>query len=200
MRVVFLAGGIASGKSTVATRLAELGARRCDLDQLSREVLAAGSPLLDAIAERFGDDLVDAETGELDRALLAERAFATPEATADLEALQHPAILSLLREKVAEAADEDVPPDVFLVEVPLLDKMGDALALADEVLVVMCPLERRRELAIGRGMDPEDFEARVSRQPSDEELLAMADSVIDNSGSREDLIAQVDAWWGNQGQ
>lgn len=74
----FLAGGIASGKSTVARLLHDRGAWLCDLDLVSREVLEAGSPVLEAIAAEFGDDLVDGDTGELNRGELAARAFATP--------------------------------------------------------------------------------------------------------------------------
>ena len=93
----FLAGGIASGKSTVARLLHDRGAWLCDLDQVSREVLEAGSPVLDAIAAVFGDDLIDGGTGELNRGELAARAFATPEDTARLEAIEMPAI----RERLA---------------------------------------------------------------------------------------------------
>ena len=93
----FLAGGIASGKSTVARLLHDRGAWLCDLDQVSREVLEAGSPVLESIAAEFGDDLVDRDTGELNRGELASRAFATSEDTARLEAIEMPASPPSLR-------------------------------------------------------------------------------------------------------
>ena len=92
MHTTFLAGGIASGKSTVARMLHERGAWLCDLDQVSRDVLESGGPVLAQIASEFGDDLIDPETGELDRLGLAVRAFASPEATERLEAIEMPAI------------------------------------------------------------------------------------------------------------
>lgn len=193
MYVVFLAGGTGSGKSTVATQLKELGCVRIDLDQISREVLAPNAPLLVDIAKAFGADLVDAQ-GRLDRQLLAQRAFATEEAAERLEALELPAIRALLEERLAEAK-ELVSAPCCIVEVPLLDRMVDAFDLADEIVVVWCPLALRRERAIARGMVGEDFDARVRRQPTDEWLKEHADALIDNTGSSEELAYQVRRWF-----
>lgn len=103
MSVVFLAGGIASGKSTVAAELEELGATRIDLDRVSRDVLAPGTATTAAVAAAFGDDLIAPETGELNRSLLAARAFATPEDAARLEAIELPAIREHLITMLAKA-------------------------------------------------------------------------------------------------
>lgn len=195
MRTVFLAGGIGSGKSTVATKLEKLGCTRIDLDQLSREVLQPNSPIIGDVLDAFGHDLVDEATGELDRPLLAQRAFATPEAAAKLEAIEIPAIVALLRARLTDLGGKENPPLVTLVEVPLLDRAADMLPLADEVLVVWCPYEVRRERAIGRGMTAEDFGARAANQPTDEWLLAQASSVIDNSGTTAELDEHINAWW-----
>lgn len=195
MRTVFLAGGIASGKSTVARLLRERGAWLCDLDQVSRDVLEPGSPTLDEIAEAFGEDLLDPVTGELDRGLLAQRAFASDEETARLEAIELPAIKARLAQILTNTCCAATAPVVAVVEVPLLDRVEDLLPLADEVLVVTAPQLLRRYRAIGRGMAGEDFDARVARQASDEYLRAHATHIIENVGDADELEAKVDAWW-----
>lgn len=191
----FLAGGIASGKSTVARLLYDRGAWLCDLDQVSREVLEAGSPVLESIASEFGDDLVDRDTGELNRGELAARAFATPEDTARLEAIEMPAIRERLAAILTSSSCSGAEPKLTIVEVPLLDRVEDLLPLADDVLVVTAPLALRRERAIGRGMTGEDFDARAARQPSDEYLRSHATHVIENDGDAVALESAVNAWW-----
>ena len=195
MYTVLLAGGIGSGKSTVASELERLGCRRIDLDRLSREVLDAGTATTRAVADAFGQDLLDPRTGELDRALLASRAFASAEATALLESIELPAIRELLEARLTElaAAGDDTAP--CLVEVPLLDRLADADGLADEIVVVSCPAVLRRERAIARGMTGEDFDARAAGQPSDEWLADHATTIIDNSGTSEELLSQVRRWY-----
>ena len=197
MYIVFLAGGIASGKSFVARRLEGLGAWRIDLDQLSRDVLAPGEPCVNELAEAFGEDLVDPESGVLNRSLLAERAFADEEGVALLEAIEHPFITARL-EALLTGKDSDCPdplPDVCVVEIPLLDRVERLIPLADEVVAVVCPLETRLERAVSRGMELSDARHRASRQPDDVYLRAHADVVLDNRGSAEDFLAAVDAWW-----
>lgn len=191
----FLAGGIASGKSTVARLLHDRGAWRCDLDQVSREVLEAGSPVLDAIAAEFGDDLIDGDTGELNRGELAARAFVTPEDTARLEAIEMPAIRERLAAILTSSSCSGAEPKLTIVEVPLLDRVEDLLPLADDVLVVTAPRALRRERAIGRGMTGEDFDARTARQPSGEYLRSHATYVIENDGDAVALESAVNAWW-----
>lgn len=190
-RVVFLCGGIASGKSTVSRELAARGARCVDLDVLSRESTRAGSVVNERLAQAFGHDVVDDNTGELRRDVLARRAFASPERTRELEAITHPAIRELLEQWLLSHADAVV----CVVEVPLPDRVEDLLSLADEVLCVTCPVELRRVRAIARGMSAEDFDARVARQPSDDYLASIATTVIDNSSSNEHLHARIDEWW-----
>lgn len=190
MYEVLLAGGTASGKSTVARELERLGARRIDLDQVSRDVCAAGSEVCRRLAEAFGADVLDPRTGELDRTLLARRAFSSEESTRELEAIELPAIGEELARRVRTAGD-----GVVVVEVPLLDRVEGMLDDVDEVVCVTCPLEVRRRRACGRGMGPADFDRRVARQPNDEYLRAHADTVLDNSGDEGALVARVGAWW-----
>ena len=195
MHTTFLAGGIASGKSTVARMLHERGAWLCDLDQVSRDVLESGGPVLAQIASEFGDDLIDPETGELDRLGLAVRAFASPEATERLEAIEMPAIRERMSQILTNTCCAATEPALTVVEVPLLDRVEDLLPLADDVLVVTAPLELRRARAVGRGMDAEDFDARVARQARDEYLRAHATHVIENTADVEALERAVEAWW-----
>jgi dephospho-CoA kinase len=191
---VFLAGGIASGKSTVARILEELGASRIDLDQVSRSVLSPRSACSAAVAKAFGEDLVNPVTGEMNRALLARRAFSTPEGGARLEAIELPFISDALSRVLEEEERADVAP-VCVIEVPLLDRVEAMLSQVDEVLCVVAPLDIRRVRAQGRGMDPADFDRRVALQPSDEYLRFHADVVFNNVGDEKDLALQVQTWW-----
>ncbi len=175
--------------------LHERGAWLCDLDQVSRDVLETGGPVLAQIASEFGDDLIDPETGELDRLGLAVRAFASPEATERLEAIEMPAIRERMSQILTNTCCAATEPALTVVEVPLLDRVEDLLPLADDVLVVTAPLELRRARAVGRGMDAEDFDARVARQASDEYLRAHATHVIENTADVEALERAVEAWW-----
>ena len=199
MYTVFLAGGTASGKSTAARELERLGAWRIDLDEVSRTMLAPGEPCLDEVCAAFGDDLVDPESGELDRALLARRAFSDEASTALLERIELPHIRDMLVRMLTSGICGQTEPVVCVVEVPLLDRMESMLDLADEVVVVTCPLEVRRVRAVGRGMDAADFDRRVAGQPSDDYLRSHADAVIENLGDERDLLSAVHDWWDAHG-
>ncbi len=200
MYVVFLAGGMASGKSAVAGLLVAHGALRIDLDQLSRDVLVPGEPCLAEVTAAFGADLVDPVTGVLDRRLLARRAFATPERAALLESLELPHIRRRLRELLDAARKREVPPSCVVVEVPLLDRVRDLLGLADEVLAVSCPEQVRLERAVSRGMGREDALARMALQPTDEYLASHCDAELANDGDEAALAEKVAAWWSERAE
>ena len=195
MYIVFLAGGIASGKSTVARELERLGAWRIDLDRISRDVLEPGGECTLAIADAFGRDLLDPNTGALRRGLLAKRAFASEDAARQLEKIELPYIRRGLEQVLSQDAGASAEPPCAVVEIPLLDRMEDSLAMADEVVCVTCPLVIRRERAIGRGMRGEDFDARAARQPTDDYLRSKSDVEIANDGDEKDLASKVRAWW-----
>ena len=195
MYTVFLAGGIASGKSSVARALERRGAWRIDLDEVSRAVLEPGSECIAEVVEEFGEDLVDVQTGVLDRGALARRAFADADSTARLEAIELPYIRRMLVRMLEGEGCCLTKSRVCVVEVPLLDRIESMLNLADEVLVVDCPLEVRRVRAQGRGMDVADFDRRAALQPSDEYLRERATTLLDNSGGPSELAERVDAWW-----
>ncbi len=191
MKVIFLIGGIASGKSSVARELERRGAVRIDLDQVSRDVLAPGSSLVGRIADAFGPDLVDAK-GTLNRRLLAQRAFASVQGTKRLEAIELPAIRDELTMRLDVLKKGANVPDLVVVEVPLPDRMGEMLCLADAVVCVSCPRDLRRERAIGRGMDPADFDRRADRQLTDAQMADLANIVIDNTGTEADLQGNIE--------
>lgn len=195
MYTVFLAGGIASGKSTVARMLRERGAYLIDLDQVSREVMEPGSPCTAAVATEFGQDLISPETGAINRSLLAKRAFDSAEDTARLEAIELPYITERLLEMLNMSCCAATEPKVCVVEIPLLDRVEDLFGLADEIVAVITPLEMRRRFAIARGMAGVDFDNRVARQTSDEYLRTHATYVIENTGTAAELEQKVNQWW-----
>ncbi|PPF12372.1 dephospho-CoA kinase [Rathayibacter sp. AY1G1] len=193
MHLVALTGGIASGKSTVARRLAEHGAVVVDADVLAREVVEPGEPALAAIAERFGPSVIRAD-GALDRPALGAIVFSDAAARADLNAITHPAVTLRSQRLFAEAAEAD-PAAVVVYDVPLLAE-GRGAGEFDEVVVVHAPQHLRIERLVAlRGLTEEEARARVSSQASDEERLALADVVIDSSGTLEETLARTDALW-----
>jgi dephospho-CoA kinase len=190
MYLVLVCGGIASGKSSVARHLEALGATRLDLDEITHEIYEVGSPVLGEVARTFGADVLD-EDGALRRGVLAARAFATPADARRLEAIVHPEVTRRLMKRLGQG-----PADgVAVVEVPLLDRVEALAEAADEVLVVACPQDLRRVRAIGRGMRGEDFDARARLQPTDDWLCAHATTTVDNTGTVNECLEQVDAWW-----
>lgn len=195
MITLFLIGNIASGKSTAARYLERRGALRIDLDELAKDLYQPGSAVVDEIAAEFGWNVVNANGG-IDRAVLADRAFATPEDTARLNAIVHPVVLEQLGLRLlpANCCSVMVPEHPFaVVEVSAPEGFEDAFALADEVVAITAPLEARRVRAIERGMDADDFDRRAECQPSDERLLALATRSIDNSAADDSLFDSLDA-------
>ena len=184
-----LTGGIGSGKSTVAGLLAARGARIVDADRIAREVVEPGTPGLEAVVAAFGQEVLTPE-GALDRPALAAVVFADPDARRRLDGIVHPLVRARATELVAAA-----PPDAVVVQdVPLLVETGQAGSY-DLVLVVEADLDTRVRRLVGRGLAEDDARARIAAQASDDQRRAVADVVLDNSGSVEDLEAQVDRFW-----
>jgi dephospho-CoA kinase len=184
---VGLTGGIASGKSTVARLFAALGVPVIDTDELSREVVAPGSPLLPRVAALFGERMIKAD-GSLDRAALRSVVFANPQARADLEALTHPAILDAMR---ARARDAGGPYQLLVI--PLLVETGLRNEV-DRVLVVDADEDLRvRRLQARDGATLDEARALLAAQVARETRLAAADDVIVNDGHLHVLRDQVEA-------
>ncbi len=188
-----LTGGIGSGKSTVAAGLVARGAGLVDADVVAREVVEPGSPAFAPVVARFGPEVVGAD-GRLDRAALAAVVFADASARADLEALTHPVIGE--RMLAAARAAEEAGRRVLVLDAALLDRRSRERYHLDVVVVVDTPVEVAvRRLVERRGFAEADARARVAAQASREERRALADLVVDNSGDREALEAEIDRTW-----
>ena len=190
---VGLTGGIASGKSVVADELGARGAVIIDADVLAREVVEPGTPGLAAIVERFGDDvLLD---GRLDRKALGEIVFADESARRDLEAIVHPAV----RRRAAEL-EATAPDDAVVVHViPLLVETGQQDAFDVCLVVDVDRVTQRERLRSRDRLSEAEIEARLAAQVGRERRLAVADAVLDNSGSRTELSDQIDRLWAELG-
>ncbi|MCW2699658.1 MAG: dephospho-CoA kinase [Blastococcus sp.] len=187
-----LTGGIGSGKSTVSRMLAARGAVIVDADLIAREVVAPGTPGLAAVVEAFGPQ-VRAADGSLDRPALATVVFSDPEARRRLDGIVHPLVRHRTAELVAQA-----PADAVVVnDVPLLVETDQASSY-DLVLVVEADQETRVTRLVQRGLHEEDARARIAAQATDEQRRAVADVVLDNSGTPEELAEQVDRFWAEQ--
>ncbi|MFA5883703.1 MAG: dephospho-CoA kinase [Acidimicrobiia bacterium] len=191
MLLVGLTGGIGSGKSTVARLLEGRGAVIVDADQVARDVVEPGQPAFEQLVDRFGPEVVGPD-GRLDRPRLAEIAFATDEGTAALNAITHPAVGEEFLRRMTSA-----PADAIVVcDVPLLVESETAASRGYElVIVVEAPRDLRLDRLEERGVPRADAEARMAKQATDERRRAVATHVVDNSGDRAHLEAQVDAVW-----
>jgi dephospho-CoA kinase len=188
---VGLTGGIGSGKSEVSRRLVSLGAVLVDADAVAREVVEPGTPGLAAVVEEFGEEILRPD-GTLDREKLGSIVFADDGSRERLNAIVHP----LVGERMRQLAEESPGEAVVVYDVPLLTENGLA-GLYDLVVVVDAPVEEQvRRLTTLRGMTEEAAHARIASQATRERRRAVADRVIDNSGTLEALTAQVDELWG----
>ena len=190
MLVVGLTGGIGSGKSTVSAMLAEKGALVIDADAITRELQQPGHEVFDAMVERFGPGIVAAD-GTLDRPAVAAIVFADEQARKDLEAIVHPAVGAEMLKRMQSVAETD---RVVVYDVPLLVESARK-GYGAVIVVDVDPEVAVRRLVEQRGMDEHDARARIANQATREDRRAVADRVIDNSGTIDDLRRQVDEVW-----
>ena len=187
--VVGVTGGIATGKSAVMAVLADLGADRIDADLVYRELIEPGQPLLERLRDRFGDMVIDAD-GHLDRTALGSIVFDDPVKLRELDAMTHPAVIEAIVARVAHSEAE-----VVAVEAVKLIESGMS-SLCDETwLVVARPDLQRARLTARAGLSGEEADSRLAAQPAEETRCHVADHVIVNSGSLEDLRRAVEARW-----
>jgi dephospho-CoA kinase len=187
---VGLTGGIGSGKSEVARLLAMRGAVVIDSDVLAREVVEPGTPGLAAVVEAFGPAVLTAN-GRLDRDRLAEIVFADPAARERLNAIVHPLVRTASADRLA-----GVPPEAVVVhDIPLLVEAGLSEGWDLIVVVAASPATQLDRLVRLRGMDQAAARARIDAQMPLANKVAVADVVIDNDGTGEELVRQVDALW-----
>ncbi|WP_419874259.1 dephospho-CoA kinase [Candidatus Pristimantibacillus sp. PTI5] len=191
-----LTGGIASGKSTIASLLVERGALLVDADQVAREVVLPGEPALEAIASTFGQAVLEAD-GSLNRKALGEIVFRDKDSLAKLEAITHPAIRSRMQEKIHTYA-EQYPERLIVADIPLLYETKQE-HLYDGIMVVYVPAELQKVRLMERNhVSEEEAVRRVSLQMDIEQKRRNADWVIDNSGSLEETKRQLDEFWKSQ--
>jgi len=188
--LVGLTGGIGAGKSTVSAMLAERGAVIVDADRIARDLQSPGSPVLEAMAERFGSHIL-LDDGALDRAAVAKIVFNDEAALKDLNGIVHPAMQSEIQRQIDEQRSTD---RVVVLDFPLLGE-NPRKGLAATVVVDIPVDVAVQRLVDQRGMSEDDARARINSQLSRDERLAAATHVIDNSGDRDSLNRQVDALW-----
>lgn len=187
-----LTGGIGSGKSTVSRRLAEFGAVIVDADVIAREVVQPGEPALTRIRERFGDEVFTADEA-LDRSALGRVVFGDPQALAALEAITHPAIWARTEQRFDEAVATGVGVGVHDMPLIVEQRMAPEYHL---VIVVDTDEEVRvRRIVENRETSETEARSRIAAQASDAERRAVADIILDNNGTPEELISSVDRLW-----
>lgn len=187
-----LTGGIGAGKSTVSATFAECGGIIVDGDVIAREVVEPGTEGLAQLVDAFGDDILLAD-GALNRPALAAKAFVDDEKRATLNSIVHP-LVGKRRQEIIDAVSEDA---VVVEDIPLLVETGMA-PMFPLVVVVTAPEETRVERLIKRGMDEADARARIAAQAPEEARRAIADVLLDNSGSAGELVEKVRDLWYNR--
>ena len=191
MLLVGLTGGIGSGKSTVARLLEKRGAVVFDADLLAREAVAPGTPGHAAVIERFGADVL-APGGELDREALASIVFADPSARRDLEQIVHPEVRRLFGEGSEAYRDTD---RVVVFSAPLLVESGMHTAFEILVVVSATVATQIERLMRQRGMSEASIRSRIDAQAPLEDKAAVADFIVDNDGTLDELESQVERLW-----
>ena len=186
--VVGLTGGIGSGKSLAAQFFSQLGALVIDADQLARSVIERGSEGFDEVLLRFGDTVL--KNGDIDRVALGQIVFENPEAKKDLEEIIHPRIRAEFEEAVASLN----PGQIMVYEIPLLVETNAADRF-DFVITVESDADLRKQRLRARGMFHSDIEKRMASQATEEQRRAIADCVLTNDGSEDELLRQVENVW-----
>ena len=188
MRVIALTGGIGCGKSLAAEFFADLGALVIDADQLARAAIERGSSGFDEVVAIFGDSIL--KDGEIDRRALGELVFKDPAKKAALEAIIHPWVRSEFEAAVASLTGNQT----LVYEIPLLFETGGADRF-EIVITVEADLDKRIERLREKGLHLSEIEARMAAQASREDRLSIADFTIENNGSKDDLLRQVENIW-----
>ena len=188
MRVIGLTGGIGCGKSLAAQYFAELGALVVDADQLARAAIERGSDGFDEVVTIFGDGIL--KDGNIDRRALGDLIFKDPAAKKQLENIVHPFVRREFEEVVASLKGDQV----LVYEIPLLVETK-AHEKFDVVITVESEMENRIARLRGRGMHISEIEGRIAAQATREQRIEVADFLIENNGSEDELLRQVENIW-----
>lgn len=189
--LVGLTGGIGSGKSTVARMLASRGAVVLDADVFARQAIDPGTPGLDRVVAAFGEGVVNTD-GSLDRGKLADIVFHDEAKRRELESIVHPEVQRLIAEGISEHTGTDA---VVVIDSPLLIETGAYRAMDLVVVVSADPNTQIERVVADRGIPEADARARLAAQMPLDQKTAVADRVLDNRGSLEDLERAVDVLW-----
>jgi dephospho-CoA kinase len=188
MRVIALTGGIGCGKSLAAQYFAELGALVIDADQLARAAIERGSAGFDEVVTLFGDSIL--KDGNIDRRALGEIIFKDPKSKVALENVVHPFVRKEFEEAVASLKGDQV----LVYEIPLLFETN-AHERFDLVITVESEMENRVARLRGRGMHVSEIEGRIAAQATREQRIGIADFLIENDGTEDELLRQVENIW-----
>jgi dephospho-CoA kinase len=195
MRTVVLTGGIGSGKSFASEFMGERGALVIDLDQVAGRTLVPGSRVLGAVAKEFGPGVLHSD-GSLDRAELARVCFVDSQTAGRLDAIVHPEVELAAVVLLDDLRVSEAPPEVVVVEVPLLAEAPQFAALGDFVVAITAPESVRVERAVARGgMERSDIVRRARVQAPDAERIALADVVIKNAGTLDEFREALGRFW-----
>ena len=188
MRVIALTGGIGSGKSLAAQYFAELGALVIDADQLARDVISRGTEGFDEVVSYFGDSIL--KDGDIDRRALGELVFNDSKAMTVLEGIVHPRVTAEFNEAVQSLSGDQI----LIYEIPLLfeKKAHDRF---DTVITVEADMEQRIERLRAKGLHMSEINSRIAAQATREQRVSVADYVLENSDSQDDLLRQVENIW-----
>ena len=188
MRVIALTGGIGSGKSLAAQYFAELGALVIDADQLARDVISRGTEGFDEVVSYFGDSIL--KDGDIDRRALGELVFNDSKAMAVLEGIVHPRVTAEFNEAVQSLSGDQI----LIYEIPLLfeKKAHDRF---DTVITVEADMEQRIERLRAKGLHMSEINSRIAAQATREQRVSVADYVLENNGTRDELLRQVEHIW-----
>jgi dephospho-CoA kinase len=188
---VALTGGIGSGKSRVGQFFSQLGATVVDFDQLARIVVERGSAGFEEIVARFGDEIL--KNGELDREKLGAIVFSDPSAKRELESITHPKIRQKFNQITSQLASEEI----LIAEIPLLVESKERYSF-DRVITVSASADLRRARLESRGLTGYQISERMAAQATDAQREAIADYVIVNEGSLDDLLRSVEELYNNR--
>jgi dephospho-CoA kinase len=188
MLIVALTGGIGSGKSTVGQIFAQLGAIVIDSDQLARDVIERGSIGFNEVVAKFGDEIL--KNGEIDRHILASLIFRDPAKRSELEQITHP----LIRKAFAKVVSSALPDSIVINQIPLLVESNHDYKF-DHIITVSASESIRSERLIKRGLTNEQIKQRMQAQATDQMREDIADSVIVNEKSEQEITDQVEKIW-----